>query len=166
MVKPGKAVALVTMDGKNVYFFLSLNPQIHATLLSTLALFNLPFMFLLFSLMFLVFSLLLFPTGRYELNCMPYVTCKSCKATWTPGVDDILKDNYWPATLKFSKIFDVDVFFSFEEMKMATPRFSCQAFLKLLHHFTLVEWVLFFYDTVHCFVILLKFNALVFCAHY
>lgn len=95
MVKPGKAVALVTMDGKNnVIFFLKPSSTCH-TVKCTPALFNLPLYVFLYSLMFLVFCLL-FPTGQYAL-CMPYMT--SCKALWTCGLDDILKDNYWHATL-------------------------------------------------------------------
>lgn len=69
--------------------------------------------------------------GRYDLN-MPDLSCDSCQASWTAGVDDLIRSNYWPATLKFSTIYATDVFFSFENIKMASPGLSCQAFLKML----------------------------------
>ncbi|CAL8294724.1 unnamed protein product [Arctogadus glacialis] len=69
--------------------------------------------------------------GRHELS-MPELACEVCKATWTAGVDGILHSDYWPATLNFATIYETDVFASFEEMKMAAPGLSCQAFLKML----------------------------------
>ena len=63
---------------------------------------------------------------------MPELACEACKATWTAGVEDLLRSDYWPATLHFATIYATDVFFSFEEMKMAAPGLSCQAFLRML----------------------------------
>ena len=63
---------------------------------------------------------------------MPELACEVCKATWTAGVDGILHSDYWPATLNFATIYGTDVFASFEEMKMAAPGLSCQAFLQML----------------------------------
>lgn len=69
--------------------------------------------------------------GRYELS-LPELACEACNATWTAGIDDILQSDYWPATLHFATIYATDVFFSFEEMKMAAPGLSCQAYLRML----------------------------------
>jgi hypothetical protein len=63
---------------------------------------------------------------------MPELACSACKATWTAGVEEVLRCDYWPATLHFATIYETDVFFSFEELKMAAPGLSCQAFLKML----------------------------------
>lgn len=73
--------------------------------------------------------------GRYDLS-MPDLSCESCQASWTAGVDDLIGSNYWPATLQFSTVYATDIFFSFEKIKMASPGLSCQAFLKMLDHRT------------------------------
>lgn len=75
--------------------------------------------------MFLIFS------GRYDLN-MPELSCEACQATWAAGVAELNRSDYWPATLNFATIYATDVFFSFEEMKMAAPGLSCQAFSRML----------------------------------
>ncbi|MEQ2285652.1 hypothetical protein AMECASPLE_034099, partial [Ameca splendens] len=69
--------------------------------------------------------------GRYDLRMLELV-CEACDATWTSGVHDLNLIDYWPATLHFSTLYGTDVFFTFEEMKMAAPCLSCQAFLKML----------------------------------
>ncbi|XP_047239079.1 uncharacterized protein LOC124878929 isoform X2 [Girardinichthys multiradiatus] len=69
--------------------------------------------------------------GRYDLR-MPELVCEACDTTWTSGVHDLNLSDYWPATLHFSTLYGTDVFFTFEEMKMAAPGLSCQAFLKML----------------------------------
>ncbi|XP_077065644.1 uncharacterized protein LOC143718468 [Siphateles boraxobius] len=33
---------------------------------------------------------------------MPEMKCEACKATWSAGVDDLVRNDYWPATLHFS----------------------------------------------------------------
>ncbi|XP_033984221.1 uncharacterized protein LOC117480849 [Trematomus bernacchii] len=68
---------------------------------------------------------------------MPELACEACAATWTTGVDDLLRSDYWPATLHFATIYATDVFFSFEEMKMAAPGLSFQAYLRMLDQRTL-----------------------------
>ncbi|KAF3842759.1 hypothetical protein F7725_001608 [Dissostichus mawsoni] len=65
--------------------------------------------------------------GRHDLS-MPELSCDACHATWAAGVDNLIRSGYWPATLQFATIYDTDVFHSFEEMKMAAPGLSCQAF--------------------------------------
>lgn len=63
---------------------------------------------------------------------MPELRCEGCEASWTCGVHDLNLTVYWPATLHFSTLYATDVLFTFEEMKMAAPGLSCQAFLKML----------------------------------
>ncbi len=67
---------------------------------------------------FVCFCCLFVFQGCYELS-MPELACEARKATWTAGVEDLLRSDYWPATLHFATIYATDVFFSFEEMKMA-----------------------------------------------
>ncbi|XP_034738953.1 uncharacterized protein LOC117951366 isoform X1 [Etheostoma cragini] len=69
--------------------------------------------------------------GRYDLN-MPELSCEGCQATWTAEVDDLIQSGYWPATLNFATVYEEDLFFTFESMKMASPGMSCQAFLRML----------------------------------
>lgn len=63
---------------------------------------------------------------------MPELVCETCGASGIAGVDDLLRSDYWPATLHFSTIFANDTFISFEESKMVAPGLSCQAFLRML----------------------------------
>lgn len=65
----------------------------------------------------------LFFKGRYDLS-MPFLYCEMCKNTWSPGEDDLIGGNYWPATLQFSTVYATDIFISFKEMKMASPGLS------------------------------------------
>ncbi|XP_077050341.1 uncharacterized protein LOC143698740 [Siphateles boraxobius] len=58
--------------------------------------------------------------GRYDLR-LPQIRCKACEATWSPGVDDLIRNDYWPATSHYSTVYATDVLFSFEELKMAAP---------------------------------------------
>lgn len=69
--------------------------------------------------------------GRYDLY-MPEMKCEACKATWSAGIEDLVRNDYWPATLHFSTLYSTDVFHSYEELKMAAPGLSCQAFLRML----------------------------------
>ncbi|KAF3832369.1 hypothetical protein F7725_026034 [Dissostichus mawsoni] len=103
--------------------------------------------------------------GRHELS-MPELACEACAATWTTGVDDLLLSDYWPATLHFATIYATDVFFSFEEMKMAAPGLSFQAYLRMLDQRTLrfatgkistdsfiksfLEWEAVRYEVISC----------------
>ncbi|XP_034070758.1 uncharacterized protein LOC117545178 isoform X2 [Gymnodraco acuticeps] len=74
--------------------------------------------------------------GRHDLS-MPELSCDTCHVTWAAGVDNLIRSGYWPATLQFATIYDTDIFHSFEEMKMAVPGLSCQAFLRMLDQRTL-----------------------------
>ncbi|KAK7910161.1 hypothetical protein WMY93_014845 [Mugilogobius chulae] len=69
--------------------------------------------------------------GRYDLNIFE-VVCGSCNASWSPGINDILGSDFWPATLNFCTLFATDIFSTYEDLKMAAPGLSCQAFLRML----------------------------------
>ena len=69
--------------------------------------------------------------GRYDLS-MPEMACDSCQANWSAGLEDLIKNEYWPATIHFATLYSIDIFYSFEELKMAAPGLSCQAFLRML----------------------------------
>ncbi|TKS69391.1 S-antigen protein [Collichthys lucidus] len=71
--------------------------------------------------------------GPYNL-CLPVVCCPLCDYKWTPGINDLLGCRYWPATTSCQLLFKFDVFTSFEEMKLASPALSQQAFLRMLEH--------------------------------
>ncbi|KAG8013701.1 hypothetical protein GBF38_022326 [Nibea albiflora] len=71
--------------------------------------------------------------GPYNL-CLPVVCCPRCDYKWTPGINDLLGCRYWPATTSCQLLFKFDVFTSFEEMKLASPALSQQAFLRMLEH--------------------------------
>ncbi|KAK0156220.1 hypothetical protein N1851_000502 [Merluccius polli] len=72
-------------------------------------------------------------SGPYNL-CLPVVCCPVCEYKWTPGINDLLGCRYWPATTSCQLLFKFDVFTSFEEMKLASPALSQQAFLRMLEH--------------------------------
>lgn len=76
----------------------------------------------------------LFP-GRYDLR-LPQIRCEACEAAWSPGVDDLIQNDYWPATSHCSTVYATDVLFSFEKLKMAAPGMSTQAFLRMLDQHT------------------------------
>lgn len=63
---------------------------------------------------------------------MPELTCEGCQARWTAGLDDLINSGYWPATLHFSTIYETDLFYTFEDMKMASPGMSFQAYVRML----------------------------------
>lgn len=72
----------------------------------------------------------LFP-GRYDLK-LPELKCEVCEGTWHAGVDELVHNDYWPATSQFSTVYATDILFSFEELKMAAPGMSSLAFLRML----------------------------------
>ncbi|KAK7158482.1 hypothetical protein R3I94_004948 [Phoxinus phoxinus] len=67
--------------------------------------------------------------GRYDLS-LPKLHCEKCRETWMPGVFELQKSGYCPATLNFSPIYDEEVFVSFEDLKMAAPGLSRLAFIR------------------------------------
>ncbi|KAK7173361.1 hypothetical protein R3I93_003245 [Phoxinus phoxinus] len=71
--------------------------------------------------------------GPYNL-CLPCISCPLCSSKWTPGISDLLEYRYWPATTSCQMLFKFDLFTSFEQMKLASPALSQQAFLRMLEH--------------------------------
>ncbi|ROI93617.1 hypothetical protein DPX16_3287 [Anabarilius grahami] len=67
--------------------------------------------------------------GRYDLR-LPQIRCKACEATWSPGVEDLIRNDYWPATSHYSTVYATDVLFSFKELKMAAPECLAKHFLE------------------------------------
>ena len=47
-------------------------------------------------------------------------------------MDDLIRNDYWPDTSHYSTVYAIDALFSFEELKMAAPGMSSQAFLRML----------------------------------
>ncbi|CAM4683359.1 unnamed protein product [Leuciscus chuanchicus] len=71
------------------------------------------------------------PSGRYNL-VLPAVSCTSCCLTWSPTIEDIQRDGYWPGTMNFCTLYTTDVFQSFYDLKMAAPGVSLKAYIKML----------------------------------
>ncbi|XP_051800777.1 uncharacterized protein LOC110971783 isoform X2 [Acanthochromis polyacanthus] len=71
--------------------------------------------------------------GPYNL-CLPIVRCPCCSFKWTPGISDLIRLRYWPATASCQTLFKFDVFTSFEQMKLASPATSQKAFIRMLEH--------------------------------
>ncbi|XP_048066670.1 uncharacterized protein LOC125280281 isoform X3 [Megalobrama amblycephala] len=69
--------------------------------------------------------------GRYDIF-LPVMNCRTCHASWTPEVVDLLFSGYWPGTVGFQTIYQVDLFKSFEDLKITAPGLSRQAFVKML----------------------------------
>ncbi|XDV26102.1 hypothetical protein PO909_029890 [Leuciscus waleckii] len=78
-------------------------------------------------------SVLVTINGPYNL-CLPCISCPLCSSKWTPGISDLLQYRYWPATTSCQMLFKFDLFTSFEQMKLASPALSQQAFLRMLEH--------------------------------
>lgn len=79
-----------------------------------------------------IVNIILF-SGPYNL-CLPVTCCPVCNKKWTPGLKDLLGFRCWPATTSCQLLFKFDVFTSFEELKLASPALSQQAFLRMLEH--------------------------------
>ncbi|XP_052445521.1 uncharacterized protein LOC127987303 isoform X1 [Carassius gibelio] len=69
--------------------------------------------------------------GRYDVF-LPVMNCRACLTSWTPEVVDLLFSGYWPGTVEFQTIYKVDLFTSFEDLKITAPGLSRQAFVKML----------------------------------
>lgn len=70
-------------------------------------------------------------SGRYDMY-LPVMNCRTCLASWTPEVGDLLCSGYWPGTVGFQTIYQLDLFTSFEDLKINAPGLSRQAFVKML----------------------------------
>ncbi|XP_029562401.1 uncharacterized protein LOC115158052 [Salmo trutta] len=69
--------------------------------------------------------------GCYKLS-LPDLNCSGCLRYWRVGLDELVKSGYWPATMTYQTIFTVDLFKSFEDIKLLAPRCSRHAFLGML----------------------------------
>lgn len=72
-----------------------------------------------------------FFVGRYDLS-IPQLYCERCQETWVPGLREVQNTGYWPGTINFSTLYDIEVFLSFEDLKMAAPGLSRLAFIRML----------------------------------
>ncbi|KAG1952334.1 hypothetical protein F2P79_010255 [Pimephales promelas] len=69
--------------------------------------------------------------GRYNLN-MPHLSCALCGHSRETSLSKLQRSGYWPGNIPASLLFTTDVLVSFQEMKMASPGMSFQAFVKML----------------------------------
>ncbi|XP_035006830.1 uncharacterized protein LOC118103835 [Hippoglossus stenolepis] len=74
--------------------------------------------------------------GRFNLS-LPHGSC-SCGKTCSVDIADLVKSGYWPATVNFETLYAVDLFSTFEDLKVAAPGMSRQAFVSMLEHRTKV----------------------------
>ncbi|XP_045557505.1 uncharacterized protein [Salmo salar] len=73
--------------------------------------------------------------GLYNVT-VPVLTCTTCLCTWTANLADLIKNGFWPATVNCDTIYQVDVFSSFEELKVSAPGMSRLAFIRILEQRT------------------------------
>ncbi len=73
--------------------------------------------------------------GRFDLH-QPLHVCQTCQYQWTPDLKDLLRSGYWPASVTSSTLYTLDLLSSLQELKVISPGFSRQAFVKLLEHRT------------------------------
>ncbi|XP_042184443.1 uncharacterized protein LOC112260117 [Oncorhynchus tshawytscha] len=73
--------------------------------------------------------------GRYNVT-VPVLTCTTCLSTWTANLADLIKNGRWPATVNCDTIYQVDLFSSFEELKVSAPGMSRLAFMRILEQRT------------------------------
>ncbi|KAK5895521.1 hypothetical protein CgunFtcFv8_009208 [Champsocephalus gunnari] len=72
--------------------------------------------------------------GRYNLF-LPQINC-TCRKTWSIGMGDLVESGYWPATVNFETLYAVDLFTTYEDLKITAPGMSQQAFVSMLEHRT------------------------------
>lgn len=92
----------------------------------------------LFNPIFLLFRVVIVTyldciVGRYDLS-LPVWSCITCHKTWTPELQDLIQSCYWPGSVAFQTIYQVDLFTSFEQFKVTAPGLSRQAFVNMLEH--------------------------------
>ena len=73
--------------------------------------------------------------GHYDLH-QPLYLCGTCQRQWTPELKDLIRSGFWPASLNVSTLYTLDLLSSFQELKVISPGFARQAFVKLLEHHT------------------------------
>ncbi|KAE8293445.1 hypothetical protein D5F01_LYC08557 [Larimichthys crocea] len=68
--------------------------------------------------------------GRYNFF-LPSVNC-SCGKTLPVTISDLVESGYWPATVNFETLYMVDLFTTYEDLKITAPGMSRQAFVSML----------------------------------
>lgn len=68
--------------------------------------------------------------GKYNLF-LPSVNC-SCGKTLPVTISDLVESGYWPATVNFETLYMVDLFTTYEDLKITAPGMSRQAFVSML----------------------------------
>ncbi|XP_039541251.1 uncharacterized protein LOC120488696 [Pimephales promelas] len=68
--------------------------------------------------------------GTYNLF-LPSVNC-SCGKTLPVTMSDLVESGYWPATVNFETLYMVDLFTTYEDLKITAPGMSRQAFVSML----------------------------------
>lgn len=69
---------------------------------------------------------------------MPHLSCASCGHSRETSLSELQRSGYWPGNIPASMLFTTDVLVSFQEMKMASPGMSFQAFVKMLDEKTII----------------------------
>ncbi|XP_040922261.1 uncharacterized protein LOC121200824 [Toxotes jaculatrix] len=72
--------------------------------------------------------------GRYNLY-LPSISC-SCGKTWSVGISDLVESGYLPATVNFETVYAVDLFTTYEDLKITATGMSRQASVSMLEHRT------------------------------
>ncbi|XP_056156542.1 uncharacterized protein LOC130130752 [Lampris incognitus] len=72
------------------------------------------------------------------LKDIPPSTCYTIGETghYISHKQDLIKSGYWPASSHSQTLYTIDLFHSFQDLKVISPGFSRQAFAKLLEHRT------------------------------
>ncbi|XP_034556273.1 uncharacterized protein LOC117824805 isoform X2 [Notolabrus celidotus] len=72
--------------------------------------------------------------GRYNLS-LPTLSC-SCGKTLSVSIGDLVESGYWQATVNFETVYEVDLFTTYEDLKITAPGMSRQAFVSMLEQRT------------------------------
>lgn len=106
--------------------------------------------------------------GRYNLS-LPTVGC-SCGKTWEISISDLVESGYWPATAHFETLYTVDLFTTYEDLKVTAPGMSRQAFVSMLDQRTTFfgrvsislrkssTWLNYFETCLYCFLVCYPFT--------
>lgn len=73
--------------------------------------------------------------GRYNVR-LPHFMCQKCHMSRATSIPLLIKSGYWPATASCETIYKIDVFVSYDHMKLAAPGMSRQSFTGLLEQRT------------------------------
>ena len=74
-------------------------------------------------------EIIVFLSGRYNLF-LSSVNC-SCGNTLPETITDLVESGYWPATINFETLYMVDLFTTYEDLKITAPGMSRHAFVSM-----------------------------------